>query len=63
MQHGGVYENRLFAANKGTGEYLVITADGKGVAMRREDLRPGTARPLASSVRKPCAVGPVATDC
>jgi len=45
------YELRHAAANEGTGEYVVITTDGKGVAMRREDLRPATRK--AAEKRRP----------
>lgn len=36
------YEQRKPAANVETGEVLVMTTDGKGVSMRRGDLRPAT---------------------
>jgi hypothetical protein len=45
------YEHRRAAANEGTGEYVVITTDGKGVSMRREDLRPATRK--AAEKRRP----------
>lgn len=45
------YEHRRAAANEGTGEYVVITTDGKGVSMRREDLRPATRK--AAEKRQP----------
>jgi len=45
------YEYRRAAANEGTGEILAITTDGKGVSMRREDLRPATRK--AAEKRQP----------
>lgn len=45
------YEARDAAANRGTGEILAITTDGKGVPMRREDLRPATRK--AAEKRRP----------
>lgn len=45
------YEHRRAAANEGTSEYVVITTDGKGVSMRREDLRPATRK--AAEKRRP----------
>lgn len=45
------YEERELAANEGNGEILVVTTDGKGISMRREDLRPATRK--AAEQRQP----------
>ncbi len=37
---------------EGTGELLIMTADGKGIVMRNEDLREGTKKAAATSKRK-----------
>jgi hypothetical protein len=45
------YVARAAAANRSAGEILAITTDGKGISMRREDLRPATRK--AAEQRRP----------
>lgn len=51
VDFGAFYKQRVPAANGATADLLVISTDGKGISMRREDLREMTRK--AAEQRRP----------